>query len=214
MLRAPGVAGPSRRTCNRRPDIRLPLAMRGRGARFRSGYDTATGASRPASRQFAVEDVSSEAAERDRIELPGDDGSAGLAGFALRSITVSTLRDGSPDLSFIGRRAISPPAARWGGPRVERPPIPARPLSRRPGQSGHKAGSDSSWYSPNGSSRQPQVVAHQHAQSRVGRRRRVARRRHAFYGQSRRTVVQIGSTAEGGAREAAREHVPPRQHRW
>ena len=59
----------------------------------------------------------------------------------------------------------------------------------------------------------PQVVAHQHAQSRVGHRRRLARRGHRVLRPARRHGRPGRIDRRGGAREAAREHLPPRQHR-
>ena len=61
---------------------------------------------------------------------------------------------------------------------------------------------------------QPRVVAHQHAEGRVGDRCRTrSPRSTAFYGALVDKVVPVGSTGRGRAREAAREHLPPRQHR-
>ena len=62
-------------------------------------------------------------------------------------------------------------------------------------------------------SRQPEVDVREHAEGRVGRRRRLARGGRGVLRRARRQGRAGRLDRRGRAREAAREHVPARQHR-
>ena len=61
--------------------------------------------------------------------------------------------------------------------------------------------------------RQPALDVREHPEGRVGDRRRVAARGRGVLRRARRQGRAGGLDRRGRAREAAREHVPPRQHR-